>query len=199
MSKRLNTWLRDKIVEAALAKSGIVDEQSKWQAERRIWAERVADDSVGGPDVVAKAKQVEKKIDKLLATLPEPLRISDGILPTRGSLNLNAAGCKVHVNEFEGQRPCARNHTLPADHPLVIEFFQLEDWKKDIDARYADLSSQVRAMVNSVGTVGSLLKVWPEAAELIPQSAAPVSNLPALKAEELNKLIGLPTPEPATA
>lgn len=199
MSKRLNTWLRDKIVEAALAKSGIVDELNKYKEDRRSWAERVADDSVGGPDVIAKARQIEKKIDKLLATLPEPLRAQEGILTTRGALYLNAAGCKVYVNEFEGRRPCARSHTLEAGHPLVVEFFQLEDRKKDIDTRYADLSSQVRAMVNSVGTVGSLLKVWPEAAELVPQSAAPVSNLPALKAEELNKLIGLPTPEPAAA
>ncbi|MFA2284800.1 Nmad5 family putative nucleotide modification protein, partial [Escherichia coli] len=50
------------------------------------------------------------------------------------------------------------------------------------------------AALNSVTTVKRLIEVWPESKELLPKEADKASTaLPALRVEDLNKMIGLPS------
>ncbi|MFN0682916.1 Nmad5 family putative nucleotide modification protein, partial [Escherichia coli] len=52
----------------------------------------------------------------------------------------------------------------------------------------------VRLPLNSVTTVKRLIEVWPESKELLPKEADKASTaLPALRVEDLNKMIGLPS------
>ncbi|ELV4980379.1 hypothetical protein SHB81_000001, partial [Escherichia coli] len=52
----------------------------------------------------------------------------------------------------------------------------------------------VWAALNSVTTVKRLIEVWPESKELLPKEADKASTaLPALRVEDLNKMIGLPS------
>ena len=82
---------------------------------------------------------------------------------------------------------------LPADHALTIEFEALEALRKQLEDERGTLRQNVRAAVNAVTTVAKLLAVWPEAAELLPTSAAPKPQLPAVNVQVLNAAIGLPT------
>lgn len=192
---RLTNWLRNEIVEAAVVKSGIAAEFEKYEADREQWAGEMADASIGGPEVVALVANVEAKVQRAIKALPEDLRPDGPIVGLRGSLWANIAGCKVYISEFVGQRCCKHSVTLTADHPLAVRFFALEDREKEIEERRHALRTQVRAALNQVNTVAQLLKVWPEARELLPGQAAPAPQLPAVRAEELNALVGLPSEE----
>lgn len=192
---RLTNWLRDEIVAAAVTKSGIRAELDKYVADRKQWAGEVADASLGGPETVALIAKVQAKVKRALKDLPEDLRSDYSIVARRGYLTVNIAGCRVHVNEFDDNRPCKSSATFTADHPLAVRFFELEDRSKDISERRSTLRSQVRAALKQVNTVAQLLKAWPEARELLPEQAAPAPQLPAVRVADLNALVGLPSDE----
>lgn len=160
---------------------------------KREWAEQVADYSLGGPEVVAQIASIESKIAKLVSALPEKLRDDVSAVRKRGYLTANIAGCAVHVSAWAGDRPAAATTVITADHPLAVRFFELENLEKDIEQRRIELRTKVRAALNSVNTVAQLLKVWPEAAELLPKTVAPKSTLPAIPVADLNALVGLPS------
>ena len=86
---------------------------------------------------------------------------------------------------------------LAADHPLSVEFSQLEDERETLAKKRDDLRTEVRAAVNSCTTVAKLLRIWPEAKELLPAYATQTTNLPAVQVDKLNAAIGLPTEEVA--
>lgn len=190
---KLTVSLRDDIVAAAQAKAGIDAEQTSYQTAKREWAEQVADYSLGGPEITAKIAEIDAKIASLVADLPENLRREVSSVKKLGYLTANIAGCRVHVGSWEGFRHAAGNVTITADHPLAVRFFELENIGKDIETRRIELRTKVRAALNSVNTVAQLLKVWPEAAELLPKTVAPKPNLPAIPVADLNALVGLPS------
>lgn len=190
---KLTVSLRDDIVAAAQAKAGIDAEKTAFQTAKREWAEQVADYSLGGPEVVAQIATVQRKIDKLVGALPEHLKCHVSAVKHRTYLAANIAGCAVHVSAWEGARPAAATVVIAADHPLAVRFFELENLEKDIEDRRVELRTKVRAALNSVNTVARLLKVWPEAAELLPKTVAPKSTLPAIPVADLNALVGLPS------
>lgn len=70
---------------------------------------------------------------------------------------------------------------------------QRQNWKLA-----KDIESTVWAALNSVTTTKRLIDVWPESKELIPDGVDTAKQtLPALKVEDLNRLIGLPTEQAA--
>lgn len=191
---KLTTWMRDAIVEKALVKAGIRKAEAEYSADRMAWAGKVADESIGGIEAVAALEAANKKVAKIVASLPEHLREEVLLGPEAGGVYAVFGGRKTMVNEWGGYRP-AKNVNLPAEHPLSVEFFALEDRRTELHKQRDDLRAEVRAAVNSVTTVGKLLAVWPEAKELLPASAASKPQLPAVKVEHLNAAIGLPTEE----
>lgn len=191
---KLTTYLRDAVVENALVKAGVRKAEAEYNAERVAWAIKVADESIGGAEVVALLEAANKKVAKIIAALPEHLRGDVQLGPITGSIYGVFGGKRIYINSWPGSRP-AKNINLPADHPLSVEFFALEDRKTELDKRRDSIRVDVRAAVNSVTTVARLLAIWPEAKELLPTSAAPKPQLPAIKVEHLNAAIGLPTEE----
>ncbi len=196
MSKRLNNWMREKIIENALEKSGLNRQKEQYNADCEVWANAVADESLGGAQAVALILETEKKVaklaEKLKSQIPNLEVCTPQIVSRAGSIMANIAGCKVRVAEWEGLRP-ACEVTLTADHPLAIQFFELERRHSDLTEKRCTLKANVKAVVDSVATVAGLLRAWPEAAELLPKDAAPAPQLPAVQAADLNKLIGLPS------
>ncbi|MBZ7312623.1 hypothetical protein FMK79_17585 [Klebsiella oxytoca] len=66
--------------------------------------------------------------------------------------------------------------------------------EQKLNARAKEIESTVWAALNSVTTLKRLVEVWPESKELIPESSDDArTTLPALKVEDLNRMIGLPT------
>ncbi|MBZ7208083.1 hypothetical protein FMK66_11450 [Klebsiella michiganensis] len=67
-----------------------------------------------------------------------------------------------------------------------------------LNARKKEIEATVWAALNSVTTLKRLIEVWPESKELIPENSDNArASLPALKVEDLNRMIGLPTEDTA--
>ena len=192
---KLTTNMRDTIVENALKKAGIYAKQREYAERRKLWAEKVADESVGGPDAVAILAEANKKVAKIVASLPEQLRTDVTIGPSEGWIYASFGGMRTSVREWDGTRPAKSGLMLSADHPLTIEFETLEAERKELSNRKDKLKYDVRAIISSVTTVNRLTAVWPESVELLPAVAAPKMQLPAVQIEAINAAIGLPSEE----
>lgn len=203
MSTRLNTHLRTRIVENALAKAGIDAAQTAVDTDFNVWAEDLRVFLNGAPDAVLIA--AEKKALKAVNELPKHMIGSEPTLLRRDNyFNVNLAGANLQPNLYavSGER---ENRIIPrgrlavlADNPLVQRFYDIEARKKEIADKRTTLRAQVKAAIASVTTVASLLKSWPEAKELLPANLEEAkSQLPALAVTDLNAMIGLPTEQAA--
>ena len=189
---RLNTTLRDQIVTAAQEKSGNKARREATAERRKAWAEKVRISALG-----ADAEKLEKlslKFEKLEQEIPERFRSGYSLFSTRGSLNLNCAGLTVRVSEWEGCKVSPGSHTLLAEDPLVQEFHDICAEEKANTESWETVKTNVKAAVYSVTTVAKLLKIWPEAKELLPAYVEESKvQLPALQVADLNALVGLPS------
>jgi len=192
MSK-LTGWIRDAIVDNAVEKAGINKAFAEYRKERKEWACAVADESIGGSDVVAKLDAANKKIAGIVKSLPEHLQSDLRAGPLEGSIVVSLGGMRTLLNEWDNRRPAKSGLMLAADHPLTIQFEKLEARQRELSKKKSNLRDEVRAVVDSVTTINKLLTVWPEAKELIPSRAVAAKNLPSVNVESLNAAIGLPT------
>ena len=91
-------------------------------------------------------------------------------------------------------KPTPEYYTLLGGSPLAIEFDEIGGMDRDNQNAIRDLRTQIKGTLSRFSTDKTLLKVWPEAVELLPNYVPETkSQLPAVRTEELNKLIGLPT------
>lgn len=189
---RLNTHLRDQIISKALDKSGNVARRDATAKRREAWADAVRVDALG--EDAQKIEAIVAKTEKLAGQLPEGYRSGYSVAKTRGSLMLNCAGITVRVNEWDGCKLAPSAHTLLADNPLVQEFHDICAEEKANAESWEQVKGSVKAAVYSVTTVAKLLKVWPEAKELLPAYVEEAKDqLPAIQVRDLNALVGLPT------
>lgn len=92
-------------------------------------------------------------------------------------------------------RGCWKSYS--ADHRLTIRFEKL---KADADALEEVISTaerQIKAALNSVGTVAALVKAWPEIAPFTKRYLPVPVSLPTIPTADLNKALKLPAPEAA--
>lgn len=195
---RLNSYLRDEILKNAIAKSPVPAEETALDSEYYALAEAFRVESLGGPKKVAEIEHLVQEIEKLRAQLPESLRENDPVARTDYEMyRMNLGGLRVRLNfgpSLEERRICPSEVVFAADHPLVLQFGQLENRKADLKSKRGTLKQQVQAVLASVTTVKKLLEVWPEAKELLPQNVEEAKpQLPALPIADVNALIGLPT------
>lgn len=197
-NRRLNQALREQIIQNALDKAGITEAQKQWDADYRVWAERVRVTTNGISDV--KIAELEAKVASILREIPTQTRRCDSIaLVYRRAYDLvNVGGLRVRVEYWDESgnpeyRPCpADDATIPADHPLTKQFHAMNAQKDEIEERRSTLRAQVKAVVDSIKSYRELLNVWPEAVELLPtEETIPVVGLPALNVADLNAAIGL--------
>lgn len=76
----------------------------------------------------------------------------------------------------------------------LIEF---NDKLENLRDEYFDAWRRAEAVLNSVSTVGKLLKIWPEIAEFVPEEwyCPRKANLPSLPIAQLNEILDLPPEE----
>lgn len=200
---RLNNRIRKQIEDNAVIKAGIVDKKAKLRERRAMWIEAVRIQAIGGQEVEDRIKAVKKKIKTALKDLPESL-IVGSVFREGFDIRLNVAGCTAYgyfngADKDSGDGPrvtkiAPSSHTLLQGDPLVDEFHAIESEKSDLESQEVGIRASVAGAVSKVGTVKRLLEVWPEAKELLPDDLSPVKKqLPAVKAEDLNAMIGLPS------
>lgn len=198
---RLTNEIKLQIIKAAAVKAGIPAAEEALRLRRVDWAEAVRVDSLGGKGC---AEAVDKAIEQIKAiTMALPEGVTTGYNPINidSDFYLNCGGISIRPR-FNGtfgydschkavKKPC-RSCKLAADHPLAIEFHQLEQDAKSLKEKRERIENSVAAAMSGINTDNQLLKVWPEAAELMPKEIKKV-QLPAVQTADLNALIGLPS------
>lgn len=212
MSVRLTNDARDKIIAAAMEKSGF----PKRLEEARNNVEKIKMECLisafGG------LKQYRRLVDRF-NTIEEKIKAlkDEGILvrnsrdySTWNADKMNLAGMNVSypmhsvlsMSEFEGLRFIHKSNndkpTLLADNPLVQKFLDAEKVVEELDYSAKSIKANVKAVVYSVNSTKRLVEVWPEAAELIPSDIEVVrAAVPAIDFNSLNASIGIPSDKKA--
>lgn len=193
MSTRLNAYLREKIIENALAKSGLPTELEAINNAIKQWGEEVRLKTNGITDT---------EIDNILAQtrrtyrqLPEQLQYNPPLELIRKAyfMYVSLAGQRIMVH-FAANRYTVSGATahLRAGDPLIDRYHSLNDKRKEVESKIQTLRATVNGVVNKVSTTKRLLDMWPEAKELLPENLEEAKvNVPALVVADLNAMIGL--------
>lgn len=187
---RLTQAVKESIVRNAVEKAGFTKRKEELDKRKKELAEDIRIDSLGG---VEKAKEIDEIINKIFemqSKLPEDLQ--NFYIPVDSLISCNIAGQRYRMY-CENYKPTPYKHTLTADHPLAIKWNQYINDREDFERERDKLKADVMASMSQVSTVKQLLRVWPEAVELIPKEEAKVVLPPAISVKDLNKAIGLPS------
>ena len=197
MSIRLNKSHKEEIARKARALSPIHKQIEELLEERKLLAEKIRIESLGGAEKALKYEKIADKILKLREDLPENL------LSHSQGITMNNSIFVRTDNQYYSRRhlmlpktavvsgECYDMTTKSKYLPALLESIDKEEaFNKEL----AELYENVYASISSITTVKKLLEQWPEVIELLPSELKqPKIQLPALQANKLNKLIGLPT------
>lgn len=204
---RLTNSLKEVITQNALDKSGVIQQQNELDLEYNKLALEVRIEALGGEDkakemddLYIKAKEITEKLrEQVDESIGICYALSYRLYASFGGMRLWLEyGRKENNDKIYLLTPCESKLLFAADHHLSIKFSELEDKKRNITNKVSEVKANVTAALNSVTTVKRLLTIWPEAKELLPKDVEKASvQLPALKVEKLNEIIGLPTEKAA--
>lgn len=196
MSLRLNKSHKEEIARKARALSPIHKQIEALLEERKLLAEKIRVESLGGAEKATKYQSIADKIIKLREDLPENL------LSHSQGITMNSSIFVRTDNQYYSRRhlmlpktavvsgECYDMTTKSKYLPALLESIEKEEaYAKELSELYAN----VYASISSITTVKKLLDQWEEAIELLPEELKqPKIQLPALQTNKLNKLIGLP-------
>ncbi|WOB87340.1 MULTISPECIES: Nmad5 family putative nucleotide modification protein [unclassified Providencia] len=204
---RLTNSLKEVITQNALEKSGVIQQEKELDLKYNKLALEVRIEALGGESKAKEMDGLYSKAVELTEKLRQSVNEDIGVhYALRHRLYASFGGMRLWLKYGKKENgdntylltPCDSKCLFAADHPLSIKFSELEDEKRNITNKVKDVKSNVTAALNSVTTVKRLLAIWPEAKELLPKDAEKASvQLPALKVEKLNEIIGLPTEKAA--
>ena len=200
---RLTNDIKAAVIRNALVKAGIQAEKAQLELERSTLANDVRIAALGGAENAKKEEHVFKTlmalIEKLQGTIDKNIYISNAedndIFPAFGGQRVSLR----YGRNDEGKTiylltPHQSKCLFPADHELSKRFTQLNEREATIEKKEIEIKANVKAVLDSVTTIKRLISVWPEAKEILPESERlERAMLPAVKVENLNSLIGLPT------
>ncbi|MGL5148281.1 MAG: Nmad5 family putative nucleotide modification protein [Plesiomonas shigelloides] len=201
---RLTKQVKEQIVAAAVAKA-VGERPVTLNDNRDAWLKKVADYSVQqfGTDTTKLLKLIDQ-ITKITKSIPQELLNYSSVVGVNDDnhFRLNVGGMALDLTTSNKERYiCACNNyrnriAIPADHQLAKEWDVLHQEELRIKEIQDTVRVNVTAMVNSVTTIKKLIDVWPECVELIPEQVnKPVVNLPTIKVDQLNTMIGIPSQE----
>lgn len=197
---RITKTLVNQIANKAAEKAGFPAKFEAIQLELYELAERFRIESLGGPEEAVRIEKVLKQMEALSKTVP------DNILSTQkfgqrsdDMWRMNLGGLRVNLpfsEDTSHTRVAPHQASFPGDHPLVLQWHEIDGRETDLSTAERDLKVQVSAAVEAFTTVKKLLEAWPEAKELLPEQVEEARpQLPALRTAELNALVGLPSEE----
>lgn len=188
---RITKALTEQIIEHALTKAGITEARKALDEKLQNWAEHARVESLGGPAEVARIERILDEIKQLRASLPSGLDHNARIANIAKRDYFRVGGERVDI-EFPEYRLTLYQVSFEADHPLAKAYRKIEVERSKVESKAGEITTKVRATVRQFSTIKRLLEAWPEALELIPATLGVTTCLPAIRTEDLNKLVGLP-------
>ena len=202
-SARLTNAFRGRIAKNALIKSGVIADLEALMFKRQEIARDARVFAIGGKDkaekldrLYEKFERIEKEITDFGVSIYNPGGKSESIYLSIGGRRLGwcSYGDDSKGSSIQLITPNRDKCMFAADHEISMRFDEVFAAEAKLEARKKDIESTVWAALNSVTTIKRLIEVWPESKELIPDGIDTAKQtLPALKVEDLNRLIGLPT------
>lgn len=206
-STRLTNAFRERIAKNALIKSGVIAELEALQIKRHDIARDARVLAFGGQEKTERIDRSYAKMEKLESELREAGVATYIATGRNASIEIAIGGRRLgHCsygrdadgNQYYLLTPARSNCLFAADHEITTRFDEVFAAEAKAESRKKDIESTVWAALNSVTTIKRLIEVWPESKELIPDGVDTAKQtLPALKVEDLNRLIGLPTEQAA--
>src|SRR5690606_35456911 len=126
---RLTNHIREQIVKAAIAKSGLLDAAKAIDAKYLDWVERCRIEELGGVENAARYDSINRQAQELCLQLPENLRGGADVARLGTNIYFNIGGARFRQDFTAGQeegRVSSARLTLAADHPLALEWTALE-------------------------------------------------------------------------
>lgn len=193
---RLNNQIRERIATAALRHRFTKEAE----ALRKEWAEFA---------VKVYNEQYDQKTRKMMESLPggwlpEDSAIRASFGGKRGYFHFNGAigygkglASIVESRERIYKRFLSKDHggmgnNYPADAKISDEFTTLSRKEEDLGSRFREAKLALDSALNSVWTIGAVLRDWPHLKPFIPVPEKASSNLPAVTESRLNELLDLP-------
>lgn len=203
----LNQELRSEIIKAALKKAGYMKKLDELNRLFSDWAERVRKHLLPYPD--DQLKKWDAMIARAYGKVPEGIRPSWSLAKSdelririRGNLEtlyfrtdhaLDPLSYRSGARQFRERRyTCGIDCEKLTDPKLVSEYEGLLSHKQKYWAERDALAAEIEGAMHGCRTVQKLLKQWPEAKSLIPDTAKPTSTALAIPLADLNAKIGLP-------
>ncbi|MBS0930619.1 Nmad5 family putative nucleotide modification protein [Klebsiella michiganensis] len=206
-SIRLTNAIREQIAKNALTKSGVVAALEALQINRHRAARDARVFAFGGADKAAKVDKAYEKLGKLLSEIRDSgssVYLSSGL---SSSIYIAISGRQLgwcpYGKDSKGEdillvTPNRDLCLFGAEHEITKRFDEIMNEEQRLNARAKEIEATVWAALNSVTTLKRLIEVWPESKVLIPENSDNArASLPALKVEDLNRMIGLPTEDTA--
>lgn len=187
---RLNKAIRAAVIDASIERAGIPARRRELAERWSAFAEACRVRALGGQEAAEKIDAIARRFEGDTEGVAKDVAMPPFRTDVR--IGVNVGGLRGYP-PLAGRRITPRVCTLSATDPLAGEFTAIERLREQLDTEEDGLRQGVRAAVDSCTTVEKLLKVWPEAKELLPEESAPPPALPAIPVAELNAKIGLPT------
>lgn len=190
---RLTNNLKDAIVLAAIKQSGILKERNELRRLLQNLAEDIRVEQLGGKSAVAAIESAKKEIGKIAEKIPKASLIG---FNHDAYASVSFAGKRMNLSYTDDREERVRykgTAMYSADHEFSLRFDEAVKIENKINDKELNVKSAVLSTLNSVKTVKQLLEAWPEAKELLPESQKPKPTLPAIRRDDLNKIIGLPS------
>jgi hypothetical protein len=190
---RLTKSLISEISSNAIKAAGLFNSREVAEDNLKEFGASIASYSFG--EMGEEAAKLRSEYAKFLSLMRPDLRCNFYSTPwaSTSTIRCNFAGCR---KVFHLDSDVAVNNkyvfAYPADHELTLKWSKLENELKDVNEKIANLDTEVTAFCKSFSTVEGLLKVWPEAAQLLPPIKEPeVVNMPMIQPSKLNEKLGL--------
>lgn len=197
MSVRLNMSHKRDIASKAKAVSPLNKELKKLLEDRKLLAEKIRIESLGGKELTKKYEAIADQMTKLRNQLPDSL-LSHTIGIYRSSdikVRTSTEYYSTHYLTLPNMSVTSSSVYDMSQHTTYLhEVLDSYEKEKKIKKQLKELEETVLASITSITTLKKLLEQWSEAKELLPSDLLEAKvQLPALQTNNLNKLIGLPT------
>jgi len=200
MATKINSGIRDSIIENALKAANFEVEREKIRQSRADWVEKVRVEALGG-EADAKAIDIaELKVKEIAGAFDERLIVRDSIFNQSYCIYVYVGGENYRVffngsltyehNETRVYKLTPDTHTLAKGHVLADAFIKINKRDNKLSKARLQMRQDVRAVVNSVKTVEQLLDIWPECEAFIPKDVQTPTKAKGAQ-DRLNKALGL--------